>query len=137
MSELMDKLDEQVYAKVMSFNGTNPFMEKIYEYQMKGVEFAEVSTLKEYAICTNKNDNQHESDPLMYYSMVMDGSKIRYFKLSHRNADWHGNDAEEITEEDFLAKVIPFETNANLDIRDTGVSKANELTDVIKNVDDK
>lgn len=130
--ELEDKL-LKIYEQAEEFTGRDPFLEKVHEFQMKGVEFAELNPFKRFGICTNKNDNQHESDPLVYYSVVLDEKKFRYFKLNHRNADMEGNDAVEVTEEDFTNAVVPAETNANNDIRDDQVTNEIPDNELIKN----
>ena len=139
MSDIFEKVDT-IFEGVEDFNGSDPFLAKINEYQLEGIEFAEIQPFKKYGICTNKNDNQHESDPLIYYSVVMDEKdKVRYFKLNHRNADHTDNNAIEITEEDFLHAVRPSTASSELDIRTDELTKENQLTDdlTIKNVDEK
>jgi len=133
--ELEDRI-LKIYERAEEFTGTDPFLEKVYEFQLLGVEFAEINPWKRFGICTNKNDNQHESDPLVYYSVVLDEKKFRYFKLNHRNADWQDNNAVEITEEDFTNAVLPSETSPKLDIRDKEAS-GNEIPDdlLIKNAE--
>ena len=137
MSDIFEQV-EAIFEGVDEFTGCDPFLQKIHEYQLDGIEFAEIQPFKRYGICTNKNDNQHESDPLIYYSVVMDEkNKVRYFKLNHRNADHTDNNAIEITEEDFLHAVKPSTASSELDIRSDELSKANELTPdlMIKDVD--
>ena len=132
--ELQDKING-IYEQAEDFTGRDPFLEKIYEFQLKGVEFAEMNPWTRVGICTNKNDNQHEADPLVYHSVVMDEKKFRYFKLNHRNSDWGSNEAVEVTEEDFLNAVVPSETSANLDIRDQETTNEIPDNELIKNAE--
>ena len=133
--ELEDRI-LKIYEQAEEFTGRDPFLEKVNEFQVKGVEFAELNPWKRFGICTNKNDNQHEADPLVYYSMVLDDKKFRYFKLNHRNADWQDNNAVEVTEEDFESAVIPINTSPNLDIRNKDADE-NAIPDseLIKNAE--
>jgi hypothetical protein len=125
---IRDKI-QSVFEQAEQFTGQDPFLKKVYEYQMKGIEFAEIQPFKRYAVCTNKNENQHDADPLVYYTVVMENDKFRYFQLSHKNADWQDNNATEITEEDFEFNVRPANTNDDiLDIRDKDLVDKNQLT---------
>jgi len=96
MSEYADKIKAQ-----------DPFLKKVYELQLQGVEFAEIQSFKNYAICTAKNDVQHKANPIQYYSIVYDDGKFKYYSLAHKNANWDENEATEMTEEDFKTSVIP------------------------------
>jgi len=111
MSDLI-KTVEDIFENMTEYSdqikAQDPFLKKVYELQLQGVEFAEIQSFKKYAIATAKNDVQHKANPVMYYSIVEDDKGvIKYYALQHRNAAWDQNEATEITEEDFKISVIP------------------------------
>jgi hypothetical protein len=121
--ENMEEYSEQVKAH-------DPFLKKVYELQLQGVEFSEIQAFKRYAICTAKNDVQQKVNPIKYYSMVeTDKGDIKYYELNHRNASWDSNEAGEITAEDFNASVIPDIVAPDKDItnKDSNYSTKDEV----------